>query len=246
MGTFNLTDTVAKILKTRPETARVFEKVGMDYCCGGGATLEAASQERGLDPAAVLAELEACGAGNNGVETNLTAMSLMQLADHIEHTHHSFLRTELPRLDAMTVRVANVHGDRDSRLYRLREACHALISELSLHMEQTERNLFPMIRKLGQSGILAGEHTEALGNSADQLVQEHKGTEEMLREIRELTDSYTPPKWACGTYRAMLTALAELEADTLLHIRNEHSLLFPHAIVTEEQAAHSTAPAPIR
>jgi len=52
------TVTLADLAITRPGATRVFLKHGLDFCCGGRRPLEEACAEKGLDPGALLAEIE--------------------------------------------------------------------------------------------------------------------------------------------------------------------------------------------
>jgi regulator of cell morphogenesis and NO signaling len=52
-----------------------------------------------------------------------------------------------------------------------------------------------------------------------------------------LTSIYSPPDDACASYSALFAGLAELEADTHLHVHKENNLLFP--VVVAEEAARA-------
>jgi regulator of cell morphogenesis and NO signaling len=54
----NLNTTVGEWAAQRPQTARVFEALQIDYCCGGGTSLEQACWERQLTPQDVLTQLQ--------------------------------------------------------------------------------------------------------------------------------------------------------------------------------------------
>ena len=56
------TMTINEIVARHPETIPVFNRFGMDTCCGGGVSVEEASRRDGLDLATVIAALrEALG-----------------------------------------------------------------------------------------------------------------------------------------------------------------------------------------
>ncbi len=229
--------TVGSLVAARPARARVFERLGIDYCCGGKMPLADACRKNGLDPDTALRMLVASdvdsAAPANAV--NPASLSLAALADHIEQTHHAYLRTELPRLDAITEKVVRVHGDRDPRLSEVRAACLALAEELSSHMAKEERILFPMIRQLEQSRDLFVLHCGSLAYPIRQMESEHDAAGGGVARMRELTDNFTPPAWACNTYRAMLDGLAQLERDLHQHIHKENNVLFPRAMELEAQ-----------
>jgi len=52
------TTKVGDIVAGDYRTAAVFEKHGIDFCCGGSVTLAAACAEKAIDPAALARELE--------------------------------------------------------------------------------------------------------------------------------------------------------------------------------------------
>jgi regulator of cell morphogenesis and NO signaling len=165
------------------------------------------------------------------------SMSLAALADHIEQTHHAYLRSELPRLDAMTQKVASVHGEHDPRLWQVRETFVALFEEMFSHMMKEERILFPMVRKIEASSIAPVFHCGSIAHPIHQMESEHEQAGSALERLRELTDGYAPPNWACNTYRAMLEALARLERDMHQHVHKENNVLFPRALVMEREKA---------
>ncbi len=228
---FRLSDTVGSLVAQRPALSRVFEKAGIDYCCGGKKTLEEACRIKGLNPHDLLVMLKgfALISGEAPV-VDAASLSLFQLADHIETTHHAFLHEELPRLDYMTQKVAVVHGDRDARLSEVHKTFLELVKEMIPHLKMEEETIFPQIRQL-ESHPTHGSLTTAIY----QLESEHDRAGAALAELRRLTDGYTPPEWACNTYRAMLDLLARLERDMHQHVHQENNVLFPRVLEMKEK-----------
>lgn len=241
MSAMQTQETVGEMVARRPDLSRVFEKVGIDYCCGGKKTVAQACKEKGLDAEAVLAELEACTPTEEGYFVDAAAMSLTELTDHIEQTHHAYLRREFPRLDWMTQKVATVHGDHEPRLREMRQTYLELVEELSCHMMKEERVLFPLIRQLEASSVAPTFHCGSLANPMRQMEAEHQDAGSALERLSDLSDGYTPPEWACNTYRAMLDALAHLQFDMHQHVHKEESILFPNALALEAKLAEMRA-----
>ena len=236
MSEFHVNDTVGDMVTRRPALSRVFEEAGIDYCCGGKKTLDEVCREKGLESQAILSTLEKAAlapAGESVVDA--ASMSLTELADHIEQTHHAYLRSEFPRLDRMTEKVASVHGGKNSNLHQIRETFITLAGELSSHMMKEEQILFPMVRELDASEAAPSFHCGSLANPIRQMESEHTQAGSALEKFKELTDGYTPPDWACNTYRAMLDGLAHLEDDLHLHIHKENNVLFPRALKMESE-----------
>jgi len=241
MSTLEITDTIGDMVARRPALLQAFELAGIDYCCGGKKTLEEACREKGIDPSAFLSTLEeAMQPGGKEAAVDAAAMSLADLADHIEQKHHACLRSELPRLGRMMEKVVAVHGDREPRLHQLRETFLALSAELSSHMLKEERILFPMVRQLEASDEAPIFHCGTLANPIRQMEREHEQAGSALEEFRRLTDGYTSPEWACATYRLLLNGLADLERDLHQHIHKENNVLFPKALAMEERKGTTT------
>ena len=91
-----LKTSVGNWVARHPQTSRVFEPLQIDYCCGGGTSLEQACRDRKLDPKVVLEQIEqAIDRIEEPAQDWLTAR-LAELCDHIEQTHHAYLKSELP------------------------------------------------------------------------------------------------------------------------------------------------------
>lgn len=238
MSAFCVQDTVGEVVARRPSLVRLFEAARIDYCCGGKKTLAEVCQEKSLDPQSFLATLEEAASASGGEAViDAAAMSLTELADHIESTHHAYLRDELPRLNMLTERVASVHGADDARLQEVRHTFLALAGEMASHMRKEEQILFPMIRQLEASEGLPTFHCGSVANPIRQMELEHHDAGAALERMRTLTDEYTPPTWACNTYRAMLDSLAQLERDMHLHVHKEDNVLYPRALKREAELA---------
>jgi regulator of cell morphogenesis and NO signaling len=227
-----LDSTVGDIVAGCPALASVFENIGIDYCCGGKKTLGDACRDKGLEPQSVLATLAQPPQTEPVADT--AVMALTELADHIEQTHHAYLRSEFSRLNELTSKVASVHGDQNPRLHQVSETCRALIAELSDHMMKEEQILFPLVRQLDASDTAPTFHCGSLANPIHQMESEHSQAGAALERLRELTDGFTPPDGACNSYRAMLNAIAHLERDLHLHIHKENNVLFPRALEMEQ------------
>lgn len=237
MSTYKLTDTVGAIVAQHPALSRVFESERIDYCCGGKKTVEEACAGKGIDPQEFLARLEssAAAAADGPEVVDARAMSLTELADHIQQTHHAYLREELPRIEGLTKKVASVHGNDDPRLREVVDVFLAMAGELSAHTFKEDRILFPMIRQLEQAAATPAFHCGSVAHPIRQMELEHDEAGSALDRLRELTDDFTPPDWACNTYRAMIEALVSLELDLHQHIHKENNVLFPRALDMEAE-----------
>jgi regulator of cell morphogenesis and NO signaling len=223
--------TVGELVVARPAFARLFERLGIDYCCGGKQTLAAACARRGLDVATAITMLESAGAALAAAapEIDAAAMGLAQLADHIESTHHAYLKNEIPRLIEMAERVADKHAWRDSRLPAVAAAVRDLGQEMLCHMQKEEGVLFPLVRQI-ESNARMGLRGEDLAGPIAQMEAEHESAGQLTQCLRELTDNFTANADACNTHRALVAGLAEFESDLHRHVHKENNVLFPRAL----------------
>ena len=65
---------------------------------------------------------------------------MADLADHIESTHHAYLKRKLLRLALLAEKVARAHGARKPQLLTLGKVFAGFKSELELHMEKEGGN----------------------------------------------------------------------------------------------------------
>jgi len=233
---FSPSSTLGAIVAAHPLLSRLFERVGLDYCCGGKRTLAQACATKGLDPATFAVVLEAAAKlPADGPAVDAAGMSLTELADHIEATHHAYLREELPALVEKAGRVLEKHGWRDPRLGEVAATMRELAEEMFNHMAKEEQILFPLVRELEQNGS-AVSHCGSIANPIRQMEMEHDGAGAAVARLRELTDGFKPDAEACNTHRAMLAGFARLETDLHEHVHKENNVLFPRAIALEAQA----------
>ena len=217
--------TVGQLVAERPSRARIFERFGIDYCCGGKKPLAQACGEKAADLQEVLACLTEAEESTPD-QTDWTTATLTALADHIEQTHHAWLKTELPRLDKMTEKVASVHGGRHPELQQIRDVFVALKQEMDEHLAKEEQVFFPAIRRLEAEG---GSAPAWFRGPISVLTHEHDNAGQALARLRELSNGYKPPADACNTFRAMFDTLRQLEADMHQHVHKENNILFPRA-----------------
>lgn len=218
--------TVAEIAANSLAAVRVFEKYGIDYCCGGKRPLDEACRLKGISSTLLRDELAAALETATTPETDWTQAPLGQLIDHIVDTHHAYLRRELPAIQARLDKVYRVYNQRfGPTLIGLPEAFAELRAELEPHLVKEEAILFPAIRALD-----GAQRSSAIGNPIQVMEAEHEHAGRALESIRAITNGYSVPDHACNTYRALIIGLADLEKDLHLHIHLENNVLFPRAM----------------
>lgn len=228
---------VGELVMARPETMRYFERLGIDYCCGGHRTLEEACRVANQSPADILKGLETLEPFTAGVPSprDWAQAPLADLIQHIVATHHDYLREELPRLELLLEKVLRAHGERHPEMVRVAELYRGLVADLTPHMMKEEQILFPFITQMeqGQSGSSCFGTVQS---PIRVMEMEHEAVGVLLTELRDLTGAYTTPADGCATFRALYDGLEVLEQDLHLHIYLENQILHPRATAMEAGA----------
>ena len=214
--------TVGQLAVEHPLATRVFHRHGIDFCCGGGKTLQQTCAAKGLDTESVMEEILGELESATVREERWDQAPLTDLIRHILVTYHEPLSEELPRLESMARRVLEVHGDKDPEgLSELLSVLLGLKAELEDHMAKEEQILFPMIER--------GRGAMAMG-PISVMEHEHESAGAALKRLRELTGDYQVPAAACTTWRALWFGLGALEESLHQHIHLENNILFPRAL----------------
>jgi len=213
---------LAELAVQIPAATKVFHRHGLDFCCKGWRSLAAACQSKGLDPLALIKEInDESPESSDG--TDWSKRTLEELVEHIVSRYHDPLREELPRFVAMAHKVERVHGDKATCPRGLGAHLETVYTEVMAHLEKEERILFPMIRA-GQPAPMP----------VQVMVKEHDDHAVNLRRTRELTNDFDPPAEACTTWRALYMGLNVLEQELMEHIHLENYVLFPRSLVAAE------------
>ena len=236
--TLAATSTVGEIAAEVPGATREFEKLGIDYCCGGSRTLGEACAAANIPLDNALSRLQnSLAAPRQAGSKDWHGEMLADLITHIRNTHHVFVREECPRIETLAAKVVGVHGENHPELLQVQQVFSALAEELHVHLVKEEQVLFPYIVRLEESAV-AGEAAPpscfgTVTNPVRMMMAEHDGAGEALRALRSITSDYKVPADACISYRTLYEALQGFETDLHQHIHLENNILFPRAVAME-------------
>lgn len=234
--------TVREIALENPASIRVFESLGIDYCCGGKRPLSEACSHAKVDIDHVVSLLERAKAGAIApVVGEPDTQALSALTAQIVSKHHEYVRRESPRVQGLLIKVSGRHGAAHPEIAKIDELFTAISQELSTHMMKEEQILFPYIVRMEQA-VLSGEAIPSAFFGTVQrpianMVAEHEDAGALLAEIRELSNGFTVPAGACPTFVALYRGLEEFERDLHQHVHLENNVLFPRAIELERGMA---------
>lgn len=232
------TTTIRTLVADDYRAAAVFERHGIDFCCGGHRPVAEACRQRGIDPAVVVSDLEAALAQADPDSPRFNMWALDVLTGYIVANHHGYVRQAVDTLRVHTRKVADVHGDRHPEVRQIADRFEAIARELSGHMAKEEQMLFPYIEALAKAAR-GGEVPLApfgtVQNPIRMMEIEHASAGDEMAAIRRLSAGYAPPPDACTTYSVTYQELRAFEADLHRHVHLENNILFPKALVLERQ-----------
>jgi len=235
--------TVRDVANELPQSTRLFEKLKIDYCCGGNQTLAEGCTSAGVDVYAVIQMLAEATQQKSEDAVDFTSASLPQLITHIVDTHHVFTKSEMDRLQLLADKVLAAHGGNHPELVHLDELLTRLCADLKPHMFKEEHVLFPYIFALAkaadQQGAVPFAPFGTVNNPIRMMMREHDTAGEILRELRQLTSDYKVPADACISYQTLYQALENFEKDLHQHIHLENNILFPKALDVENGLSKS-------
>jgi len=224
----NASSTLQSIAVQLPGATRVFEKLGIDYCCRGNRRLRDVCVGADLPVDEVLKSLEDAekSAGEDADD--------LKNWNHVTR-HHGFVREQLERLDCLLVKVLAIHSELHPELGRIHQLFEGLRKDLLEHLSQEEKLLFPYVLQLeaGANGEQVVPSFGTLEAPLQKMIREHDEAGGQLREIREASNYYLVPRDACLSYRELYQGLQALEEDLHRHMFLENYILFPRAIKLE-------------
>ena len=228
-----LNTSVGEIVGKDFRAAAVFERFGIDFCCGGRRTLGEACRERKVNPLDVLVEVNAACEQRDTTSPRFDAWGADALVAYIVRRHHAYVRRVLPSIVAHTRKVAASHGVNHPELQEIAAIFEDVADEMASHMMKEEEVLFPYIEKLELAVRRREPAPGAMFGSVDRPIAmmelEHEHAGQAMERIREISKNYALPGGACITYATCFRELEEFERDLHVHVHLENNVLFPKA-----------------
>jgi len=233
----NLQTPVGEIARFNYKTVEVFEKLRIDFCCGGDISLGEACQKQKVDAEEVLGSLKTLLVSTETDSDHIHVLPLDQLIDHIIEVHHSYVLESIPVLQKYLHKIADVHGEHHPELALVENYFKKAAANLLQHMQKEEQILFPFIKEMVEAKAgnteLSGSHCGTVQSPISVMKQEHEAEGDRFELISKITNNYSVPEDACNSYVYAFQKLQEFEQDLHRHIHLENNILFPEAIKLE-------------
>jgi len=227
--------TVAETVLAYSSCAPVFQRHKIDFCCKGNVSIEEAARDKAVDLTLLLAELDDAIHHRSPSAVDPRKLSTPALIAHLISKHHTYLRNALPFILRLSDKVARVHGEHEPRLLDLDVATRKIAAALLPHLDEEETVLFPHLMTVNAID------PKVIADELASMLDEHLEVGALLAEIRHLTDDFSPPEWACTSFRTLYSELTTLETDTLTHVHLENHALMPRFAPSDAGASQTAS-----
>lgn len=231
---------IREIVSKDYRAALVFRTFGIDFCCKGDQTIQEACTKKKADPQLLLEKLIEAFTSPSEDHFDYQSWPLSLLANYIENKHHAMIRERIPLIRKFLKRVVKVHGAHEPNLKKIKSLFEDSSEDLQRHLEQEELIIFPFIRKIStdeeRKRLLLSPSFQQIRELIYELMADHEQEGACLEEIRRLSNDYTPPSYACNTYKVAFALLQEFDISMQKHMHLERNILFPEAFSLEVAA----------
>lgn len=219
---------VGEIVADDFRTTSLFNKVGIDFCCGGKQTLGDACSEKGINADKLESDLNSLMNEPVSFGMNFKEWEPDFLCDYIVNTHHKFVLKNLPEVVFYTGKIAEVHGNHHPELVDVAKLFSQINTELLQHLKNEEEVFFPAVKEFISSG--SEKAKELIISEIKRLTDEHDFAGGAMDEINKITNAYKLPEDACNSYKLAFDLLEKFEDDLHVHVHLENNILFTKAL----------------
>jgi len=231
---------VTEIVKMDYRTAEVFQKYGIEYCCGASWPIATVCLMNGIEENILLADLKkATRTITLPSHLSFSDWAIDFLIDYIIHVYHQSLEKKLPAISTSIIDFTVEHGKQYPYMALLQKQFEKFQRDCLLHIQYEEEVIFPYLRHVAH----AFEKKEAFAQQlvrtlrkpiAKTIEQDAAIFQNHINTFRELTNGYTTPHKTCTNHSVVFSKLKEIEQDLAQHIYLENDVLFPRIIEMEK------------
>lgn len=224
--------TVAEIVAENVGADHVFSKYDIDFCCGGGKSLETVCKEGGVSFDVLKHEIETI---NNFIsrDSNLNKLDLNLLLENSK-TQQNYFSENIPQIVSLATKVAEVHGENHKELVEINSLFGKIDVLLSQMIETSQHNLYPFIEEFielnnGEDKILQNQ-VHVFEKTVQNIEIAQKNCIEKFKSIIKLSSNYLIPEDACNSYKYLYEKMDEFEHKLYDYIHFNKNVLLPKVI----------------
>ena len=230
---FDALQSIGQIARSEPAAIKVFQALGIPYCCHGQKEIGSAAKAVGISASDLLAKIHqaestSCDGKGRWVDPILEGLIL-----HLVRSSESLIDRELPRIASLVLSVGQC-GDRvQPNAAELVMVVEALTREIESHVTKERAQIFPLIQSIelayvGKNMSLA--HPKVFRRSVGKMVHQHEEIGYLLSVAHRLTDGYDASSSSCPSYRELCDRLKDLDREIREEVHLENNVLFHRAL----------------
>jgi regulator of cell morphogenesis and NO signaling len=234
-------DRIAQIAIRQPATVEIFDRAGIDYCCDGSQRLDDECSRLDMPPeemARTIAEAE-LESGKHQADWNSSTCEFLIL--RLLRKEHADIQAQIRDLPTLAAATAERDESRHPELKTIRELVEELTGELTVHMDDEERNVFPILLdvELAYLGELtASSAPREIGSILKKMSEEHRIAGRTLGRLRHESNGFHPPVEADGEYKEFYGRLGSLYSAIRQDLHVENNILFSRVAQMEAALLH--------
>jgi len=219
-----INDTVAETLTQNIGADNVFGKYNIDFCCGGGMTLEQACKESNVTFETLKGEIEAI---KNTISRDVKYddFTIEDSIEYVSDNFHQYFVENVPLIGQYAAKVAEVHGESHGEVVEVNAVFMQLSTLLGTCLSMNVEYLFPKMTAHSDNSADARTSDE-ISILKIKLASNFKTIGSYSKELSSLTNKFTAPEGACTTYQTLYVKLADLEQKLHNYMHFEMNVLF--------------------
>lgn len=219
---------IEDIVKIDDRLMNFFNDNRIDFCCNGYMNIEEVAKEKNIDADKLINSIEEELRSLKSIKKNDKEVSLddfknlnvKEMINSIIKNHHEKEVEMLFDIDRLLNKILKVHFvHHGEELLELHKLFGALKTKLEEHFVKEEKITFPLMLKNPNP-------SPEIIEKIHELETDHEKAGDIIKEMIELTDGFTPPEDGCKTYEKTFKELDALTKDIFTHIFKENSILF--------------------
>jgi len=202
-------------------------------------TLKQACLEKGLATEPVVKGLELSHENFKENDLPLFSYRIDLIVEYLKHAHYLFIKQKLPFINKLVTSFKADHKEYESVEKDLKILFPLFMEDFIHHIYEEEDTLFKYISSLERA--LQGRYNPTRlyhsmeKNSLQHCALEHEAHDDEMEGIRKITKDYYLTPDAPLHVKVLYAELIEFEKNLQAHARIENEILFPKAMLLENQ-----------
>jgi regulator of cell morphogenesis and NO signaling len=202
-------------------------------------TLDQVCIEKGLKVDQVIRELEFPRENFAEAELPLISYPIDLIIEYLKHAHFLFVKHKLPYISRLLESFKTDHSQYESVAKDLKTLFPLFIEDFIHHIYEEEDTLFKYINVLQQAANGSYNHARLYylmeKSSLQRFSMEHEVHDDEMEGLRKITKDYHLTTDAPLHVKVIYSELTAFEKNLQTHARIENEILFPKALVLENQ-----------